>query len=121
MNILHGPFTRAEYAPLVANMAFMADAATLATTDPNVIAAFIAEPGRGVFIESNTLPSLSHDQYPDQVGAYRVGDSLTLPGDSPEMLVRWHWAGDEVALASRGADFQDAVRAAALKYRNIFP
>jgi orotidine-5'-phosphate decarboxylase len=114
LTIVHGPLSRAEYARLLSPSSFGADAATLDTADPTVMAAFMREPEKGAFTPARAQPG----EYANRLGTYLANQWLAFPGDSSR---RWRWAGDEVALASRGADFQDAIRAVALKYRNLLP
>ena len=42
-----------------------------------------------------------------------IGHLITFPDE--DEVIRWYWR-DEISLASRGEDFQDAVRVAAQKY-----
>lgn len=119
LKILHGPFARADYARLISDSAFAADAATLNSIDPAVIAACTDDPTRGVFIESSLFASLANRSA--QVGSYHSGEALTLDMATGSALasptIYWEWCGDEVSVASRGEDFRDAVRIAALGHQ----
>jgi hypothetical protein len=121
LKILHGPFSRADYARLISDSAFAADAATLDTVDPAVIAAFTADPTRGVFIDTHLANGSLSEPHLAQVGRYQAGESLTLDDIGGSSItsptIYWEWCGDEVAVASRGDDFRDAIRIAALGHQ----
>ena len=121
LKILHGPFHRVEYAQIVSDSAFAADAATLNTSDPAVIAAFTSDLTRGVFIEASLIGEPENGLYSGQVGSYQVGESLIVDLASSASVasptIYWEWCGDEVSVASRGEDFRDAVRIAALGHQ----
>jgi len=125
LTILHGMFTRAEYARLLSTSAFAADAATLATVDELVIASFLSDSAKGVLVDGKAiLPLMPYwtgwtvsESTKQRLGwwveALPTGHVLEFPGEGD--VIRWLWR-DEISYASRSEDFQDEIRSAAQKY-----
>lgn len=122
LKILHGPFTRAEYARTASESAFNVDAVTLASVEIAAVTSYVQAKRRGVFIEQAGLIGVEEElrklsnSYPGQIGTYHTeGDHSVL--NLPPLRLRWYT--DTVALASRADNFREAVRAAAEARREL--
>lgn len=104
--ILHGPFVTADYAQAAFENAFSADAVTLMTSDPDVIAAYLENPVHGVFVQQSSAYLNRFN-----VGTYSA-DQLTMHGS------RALWITEPILYASGKDDFQETARQQAEKFRS---
>ena len=118
IKLLHAPFVTADYVRASYEDAFNADAVTLATSDINVIAAYVQQLMHGVFLY--TTPADLSALPATQVGIYQPqGDShymLTMLDASLPML---HWRWGNTIFSAHGEDFREGIRTAALNLRKF--
>lgn len=101
--ILHGPFVTPDYAQAAFEEALAADAVTLATTQPDIIAAYADRPEHGVFCPSSEGQAA-------YIGTWNA-QGFTLNG----VCVRW--VTEPIIYASGRNDFEAVARAVADSYR----
>ncbi len=105
VTVLHGPFASSEFAPACGADAFSVDGVTV--TDVHLIDAFAVERGGGgVFVVSPTDLGAEISRY-DEVGG------MLLPADAALAV---YLKVDAAVCVSRGDDFAEAARAAAIDW-----
>lgn len=123
IKILHAPFVNADFVRASYEDAFNADAVTLATLDSGVIGAYTQQPAYGVFVQTadQTERDRLHgmgDIVRTQVGSYQaVGEAHYVLQLLDETAPTLHWQWGKPIFTSRGEDFREVMRAAALDLR----
>ncbi len=123
IKILHGPFATADYVRAVSDGAFAADAVTLSASSKDVLAPYLSQGGRGVFVNGThglqVAPFTVLDAaYPGQIGVYTLGSRPHTLGLLDTACAEMRWYADEIAYASAGEDFGTAAHEAAVKYKS---
>jgi orotidine-5'-phosphate decarboxylase len=119
VKVLHGPFASGDYARAAFEEALHADAVTLATARRDAVQPYLAQAGHGALIMAETadaamLAALS-TEFGGQVGTIQQAGPERADVSLADASLRWCWGA--LAFPSRGADFAEATRAAALALR----
>ncbi len=122
IKILHGAFATSDYVRAVSDSAFAVDAVTLTVNTPEVVAAYAVDIRCGVFIDAGiglrSEPLLKlRSAHPGQVGVYTTSSEPRTLGLLEDGCAELRWHTEDVTLASRTEDFQEAARSAALARR----